>query len=102
MLFFFRDSSYLFLLIGTSIFMSGYISIAAIVAAIVNNVAQDAYRGTVNGIFNSFQYIGNFVGALAAGAIWGFSEISVWILLIGLGLIGCVIIALSHPVMKSN
>ncbi|SHO51819.1 hypothetical protein [Anaerocolumna xylanovorans] len=45
-------------------------------------------RGTGNGIFNSFQYIGSFAGAVVTGAVWGVSERLSWLLLIGVSCIG--------------
>ncbi|MBC3798402.1 MFS transporter [Acetobacterium tundrae] len=92
---YFEKSSYLFLLFGTTLFMCGYISIATIVATNVNNVVKDSYRGTANGIFNSFQYVGNFVGAVVTGALWGFSEQLTWLVTIGIGIAGFLIIALN-------
>lgn len=92
---YFEKSSYLFLLFGTTLFMCGYISIATIVATNVNNVVKDSYRGTANGIFNSFQYVGNFVGAVVTGALWGISEQLTWLVTIGIGIAGFLIIALN-------
>jgi MFS family permease len=54
-LFFYNKSSYLFLLLGMSLFMGGYISIATLTATNVNSFVDDRCRGTANGIFNSFQ-----------------------------------------------
>ncbi|MBC3888974.1 MFS transporter [Acetobacterium paludosum] len=92
---YFEKSSYLFLLFGTTLFMCGYISIGTIVATNVNNVVKDSYRGTANGIFNSFQYVGNFVGAVVTGALWGISEQLTWFVTIGIGIAGFLIIALN-------
>lgn len=96
-LFYFRPSSFWFLLAGTALFMCGYITIATIVATHVNNVVDDALRGTGNGIFNSFQYIGNFGGALVTGAVWGISQRLSWLILMGAGLAGLLLIALGKP-----
>lgn len=101
-LLFFEKSSYLFLLAGTTLFMCGYISIAAIVAINVNNLVEDRYRGTANGIFNSFQYVGSFVGALVTGAIWGVSENLTWIVIICMGIAGLLTIAVGKPSEKKN
>lgn len=92
MLFYFNKNSFAFLLTGTAVFMCGYITLAAITAANVNETVSDAYRGTANGIFNSFQYIGNFVGALVAGALWNISEGLTWLVTIGIGLLGFLLV----------
>lgn len=94
---FFMKSSYIFLLVGTTLFMCGYISLATIVATNVNQAVADDCRGTANGIFNSFQYVGSFLGAVVTGAIWGISEKTTWIIVIVMGIIGFLIIALGKP-----
>lgn len=96
-LFFFEKNSYVFLLIGMTLFMCGYISIATIVATDVNNIVEDRYRGTANGIFNSFQYVGNFAGALLTGAVWSVSQTLAWILLVCVGIVGLLMIIFGKP-----
>nr|WP_311135791.1 MFS transporter [Acetobacterium fimetarium] len=93
---YFEKSSYLFLLFGTTLFMCGYLVISTIVATNVNNIAKDSYRGTANGIFNSFQYIGSFAGAAVTGALWGVSESWTWFVTMGIGIAGFLIIALNQ------
>ena len=95
--FFLGKKSYIFLLLGTTLFMCGYISVATIVAKTVNNVIEDRYRGTANGIFNSFQYVGNFAGALVMGAIWAVSQFCAWIMLICVGVAGVLMIVFEKP-----
>lgn len=73
--------------------MCGYITIATIVATNVNEAVEDSYRGTANGLFNSFQYIGNFVGAVITGAIWSVSEQLTWAITMEIGIIGFVLVA---------
>lgn len=87
-LFYLKPASYLFLLTGTILFMCSYITIATMVATRVNSKLDDSLRGTGNGIFNSFQYVGSFAGAVITGAVWGISERLSWLVLIGIGCIG--------------
>lgn len=101
LIFYFRKSSYIFLLIGTTIFMCGYITLATVAASDVNDLVVDKYRGTANGIFNSFQYIGNFVGAVVTGWFWGISETLTWLILIAVGIVGFLIICLGKPLEES-
>ncbi len=101
-LFFFEKNSYVFLLIGTTLFMCGYISIATIVATDVNNIVGDRYRGTANGIFNSFQYVGNFAGALVTGAVWTISQTFAWVLLVCVGVCGMLVIVFGKPQNGKN
>lgn len=87
-LLYFRKTSYVFLLLGTVLFLCGYITIATLTASDVNETVDDSCRGTANGIFNSFQYLGNFAGAAVTGALWGASEPLTWFVTIGVGLAG--------------
>lgn len=87
-LLYFRKTSYAFLLLGTVLFMCGYITVATLTASNVNEVVDDICRGTANGIFNSFQYLGNFAGAAVTGALWGVSEPLTWLVTIAVGLAG--------------
>ncbi|CAB1249926.1 MFS transporter [Ruminococcaceae bacterium BL-6] len=96
-LFYFRPSSFLFLLLGTTFFLCGYITIATVAATRANEVLEDNLRGTGNGIFNSFQYIGNFGGALATGAVWGTSPRAAWLIVIAVGVAGFLMIIFNRP-----
>jgi MFS family permease len=91
---YFDRASFSALLAGTSLFMCGYITLATLVATNVNNIVEDSYRGTANGIFNSFQYIGSFAGAVAAGALWGISDRLTWFVVICIGIIGVALVGL--------
>jgi hypothetical protein len=82
--------------LGTTLFLSGYITIATVAATHVNEMVEDNLRGTGNGIFNSFQYIGNFGGALAMGAVWGSSQKAAWLIIIAAGIIGFLLIVLGR------
>ena len=93
-LFYFRPSSFEFLLLGTSLFLCGYLTIATVVAIRANEVVEDSLRGTGNGIFNSFQYIGNFGGAFAMGAVWESSQKVAWLIVIAAGIVGFLLVAL--------
>lgn len=61
----------IYLIIGTTLFMIGYNIIVTLIPTITNKVVdKDEYRGTVNGIINTFLYIGSFVGSVVTGTIW--------------------------------
>ena len=92
LIFYIASQSYIFLLSGTAFFMCGYITIATIAATNVNENVRNSYRGTANGIFNSFQYVGNFVGAVVTGAVWGVSEQLTWVITMGVGIIGFILV----------
>lgn len=92
LLFYFNSSSFVCMLIGTVMFLCGYVSITTISATNVNYVTDDSSRGMANGIFNSFQYIGNFIGPAITGALWEISDKMAWTAVILAGIIGMFII----------
>ncbi|WP_423243247.1 MFS transporter [Clostridium autoethanogenum] len=100
--FYFQKTSYIFLLLGTIFFFCGYMCLTTILATNVNNIVKDDLRGTANGIFNSFQYIGSFAGSIAAGALWGFSQRITLILTIFIGLGGIFTIIFSKSNIKEE
>ncbi len=88
---YFDWDSYPVLLLGTTLYMCGYITIATIAASNVNETVDDGFRGTANGIFNSFQYVGSFAGALLTGFLWEVSQRLTWSVTIGIGVAGCLL-----------
>lgn len=66
----FYKLSYGFILAGSVLFMVCYICVSTIAQSCVNDMAGAGYRGTTNGIFNSIQYLGSFIGSLVTGAAW--------------------------------
>ena len=68
--FYFNNQSFYFILVGSILFMTGYILLATVIPSVANDIAENSYRGTANGIINSFQYIGSFVGAVVTGFLW--------------------------------
>ncbi|NFI84300.1 MFS transporter [Clostridium botulinum] len=93
-IFYFNKSSFAFILVGTILFMTGYICICTLIPSLANEIAEESYRGTANGIVNSFQYIGSFVGSVIMAALWVNYEKIALILLIIVCILG--IIMLKH------
>lgn len=90
--FYFNKTSFTWILIGTTLFMIGYISISTIIPSLSNFILEDDYRGAGNGVINSFQYIGSFVGAIIIAAAFSKNETFAFIILIFIGLLGATII----------
>lgn len=88
LIFFFNKTSFVFILIGAILFMSGYIVLSTVIPSIANEIAEDSYRGTANGIINSFQYVGSFVGSVIGGMLWNNHQNLFLILLIILAILG--------------
>lgn len=91
-LFYLNKDSFISIFIGTLIFMIGYISISTIIPVLGNFILEDEYRGTGNGIINSLQYIGSFLGSSIIAAIWVKSEKCSFIVTFLVGLLGALII----------
>lgn len=70
---------------GTLFLMSGYIALATSIPTIVNNQVTDSNRGAVNGVINSFQYIGAFFGAVISGFFlhWGVLAVIIGLFIVG-------------------
>ena len=87
-LFCLNKSSAVYLSVGMVLFLCGYIAIATILAADVNELADSQHRGTVNGIYNSMQFLGNFAGPTVTGLIWGTSQKAALLAVFGAGVVG--------------
>lgn len=94
MLFYFDKDSFVFIFLGTLLFMIAYISIGTIVPTLANSILKDEYRGIGNGIINSLQYVGSFIGSIVVAGIWVKSEKVSFIIISIIGLIGGFIIKL--------
>ena len=80
--FYFNNKSFYFILIGSILFMTGYILLATVIPTVANDIAENGYRGAANGIINSFQYIGSFVGSVITGALWNnYKNISLFLII---------------------
>lgn len=91
-LFYLNNDSFISIFIGTLLFMIGYISISTIIPVLGNFILEDEYRGTGNGIINSLQYIGSFLGSSIIAAIWVKSEKCSFIVTFLIGLLGALIV----------
>lgn len=91
-LFYLNKDSFISIFIGTLLFMIGYISISTIIPVLGNFILEDEYRGTGNGIINSLQYIGSFLGSSIIAAIWVKSEKCSFIVTFLIGLLGALIV----------
>lgn len=86
--FYFNHKSFYFILVGSILFMTAYISLATLIPTMANNIAEDNYRGAANGIINSFQYIGSFVGAVVTGILWNNHDNTPLVLMIIISILG--------------
>lgn len=91
-LFYLNKDSFISIFIGTLLFMIGYISISTIIPVLGNFILEDEYRGTGNGIINSLQYIGSFLGSSIIADIWVKSEKCSFIVTFLVGLLGALIV----------
>ncbi|URZ07755.1 MFS transporter [Clostridium felsineum] len=89
---YFNNNSFTYILIGTILFMCGYVCLVTLTANNINNIVDENCRGTGNGVFNSFQYIGSFLGGIFAGAFLSISQKGVLIAIILTALMGIFIV----------
>lgn len=59
--------------LGMHLFMTGYMCLVTLLPAAVTKLSGTRYRGTVTGVFNTWQFIGSFVGGSLTGLMWGIS-----------------------------
>lgn len=86
--FYFNEKSFWAILVGSILFMVGYISLTTIIPSVANDIAENSYRGTANGIINSFQYIGSFIGAVVTGGLWSNYDNIALYLIVAISIIG--------------
>ena len=70
-LLFIWHSNVITLALGATIFMSGYNVLVTLFPTVTNHiVTKDHFRGTLNGVTNTFVFMGSFLGAIVTGFIW--------------------------------
>lgn len=101
-IFFLNNSTLTPIFIGTTLFMLSYISIATIIPSLGNSILKEEYRGTGNGIINSLQYVGSFIGSVIVSALWSQSELLAFMMLLVISLIGGILIKIYVKREKFN
>lgn len=56
---------------GVIIFFTGVMCQYTLITAGINTIADERYRGSINGICNAMQFIGSFMGGTLTGIFWG-------------------------------
>jgi MFS family permease len=79
--------------VGLIIFFTGFLCLNSLQQSGINIIADDKHRGTINGISNTIQFIGSFLGGVVSGAVWGINHRCVVILLAIAGLIGLLVLS---------
>ncbi|KHD44358.1 hypothetical protein NC01_07790 [Streptococcus uberis] len=93
------NNSFKYLFIGMALFFSGYLVSLTFMAIEINQFTDNTIKGTVNGIYNSFQYIGNFIGAIFSGLFFVKNPDYFWIVLI---IISTISLMLSFKIYKKG
>lgn len=62
--------------LGMHLFMTGYMCLVTLLPASVTKLSGKRYRGTVTGVFNTWQFIGSFIGGSLTGFLWGLNPSS--------------------------
>nr|WP_242859917.1 MFS transporter [Clostridium drakei] len=80
------------ILIGTTIFMAGYMSLNALLPGSVTKLSTKDTRGTVTGVYNTIQFVGSFVGGSLTGLLWGINNHLPTVFIIMISILGCIIV----------
>jgi hypothetical protein len=84
-------SNWLIVSAGVIIFFTGVMCQYAVITSAININADERYRGSINGISNTIQFIGSFVGGTLTGIFWGISMKFSMVMLLIICIIGVVI-----------
>lgn len=85
-------TNFIVMLMGTVLFMSGYMSLNAILPGSVTKLSTKDTRGTVTGIYNTVQYVGSFVGGTLSGILWGINSYLPTVFIIIVSLAECILV----------
>lgn len=85
------SKSFVLILIGTILFMCGYMSLNAVLPGSVTKLSTNDTRGGVTGVYNTVQYVGSFVGGILAGILWGVNSLLPAVSIIIVSIIGAVV-----------
>lgn len=80
------------ILLGTTIFMVGYMSLNALLPGSVTKLSTKNTRGTVTGVYNTIQFVGSFVGGTLTGLLWGINNHLPTVFIIMISTLGCIIV----------
>lgn len=86
--------NFIILLISTTLFMCGYLSLNAVLPGSITKLSTDATRGGVTGVYNTIQFIGSFVGGILSGVFWGINPHLPAVSIIVVSLFGITIVSL--------
>ena len=68
--FIFLGRSILFLVLGMTLYMTGYMIVNTIIPGVVTTLAPKGHKGAITGVYNTSQCIGSFLGGALTGALW--------------------------------
>lgn len=71
----FCRNNFWIILIGTVLFMCGYMSLNAVLPGSVTKLSTNSTRGGVTGVYNTVQYIGSFIGGILSGGLYGINAL---------------------------
>lgn len=79
---------------GASMFflIPGYMLLATLLPSAVTKMAEKNIRGAVTGVFNTFQFVGSFLGGTATGFLWGWEPVYSSVVLIIMAALGSILV----------
>lgn len=88
------SGNFVLILISTTLFMCGYLSLNAVLPGSVTKLSTDATRGGVTGVYNTVQFIGSFVGGILSGLLWGLNTCLPAVSIIAVSVLGVIVVRL--------
>jgi MFS family permease len=77
--------------VSSIIFFAGIMCQYYLITAGINQLADERYRATINGVSNTIGFMGSFLGGVVTGVFWGISLTSTMTMLIVVCLSGLII-----------
>ncbi|MFT5113420.1 MAG: putative MFS family arabinose efflux permease [Parasphingorhabdus sp.] len=71
LMFAFVDSQLIWIVVALWLFFSGFNALEALLPTLVSRLAPAGSKGTVMGVYNTFQFVGIFVGGALGGWLFG-------------------------------
>lgn len=98
----FKGNSIILLGISATIIMTGYNILFSLIPTVANNICEDKFKGTVNGIVNFFTFLGCFLGTTISGLLWSNNPLIVVLILIISGVIITIFSLIAIPSLRYN
>lgn len=87
-----------FICLGMALFMMGYLYLCTMLPAFITKISPKRYTGISSGIFNTYQFIGIFLGGVIMGYLWDFDKA----ISLGIMSVTCIIGLITFLLLNKN